>query len=549
MKTRFNKILSVLLVLIMLVSAVPLTVSAATSGMCGDNLYWSFDEATGELTISGEGEMIEDVYYNCPWQDYKQDIKSVVIEDGVTCIDAVAFYYYRSLSSVTIGNSVTRIKPSAFEGCSSLINITISDSVTHIDEDVFAGTGYYNDNLNWENSVLYIGNHLIDAKDTVSGSFKIKNGTKCIAESAFYNCDNLTSLYVPGSVTSIGWLGCENLADVYYDGTEEKWKNVEKSGGNNSVFNADIHFLTEEDVELNVTQLSKDGNIITAAIDLTSGTFNSIDLAFEMNGLVCRSIEKGAFAEESGVLFASNPASNAKNNIAIASFDGITPGNLAVVTLEVIDDSYSFNVKATDCEAVGDENVKVEPIITSSVSGFEHRYSSVVTDPTCEDEGYITYTCPCGETYVDDYVGSKGHTPGEWVVTVPATSLTDGTKVLKCSVCTAVLDTQSISRFGSVNGVSIDNLSMQYKTSLALTPVITVDSGVEYTVSYSSSDPSVATVDENGNVYAAGKGTAEITCTVTDEYGNVASDTATVEVKYVWWQWIIVILLFGWIWY
>lgn len=625
MKTRFNKILSVLLVLIMLVSAVPLTVSAATSGMCGDNLYWSFDEATGELTISGEGEMIEDVYYTCPWQDYKQDIKSVVIEDGVTCIDAVAFYYYRSLSSVTIGNSVTRIKPSAFEGCSSLINITISDSVTHIDEDVFAGTGYYNDNLNWENSVLYIGNHLIDAKDTVSGSFKIKNGTKCIAESAFYNCDNLTSLYVPGSVTSIGWLGCENLADVYYDGTEEKWKNVEKSGGNNSVFNADIHFLTEEDVELNVTQLSKDGNIITAAIDLTSGTFNSIDLAFEMNGLVCRSIEKGAFAEESGVLFASNPASNAKNNIAIASFDGITPGNLAVVTLEVIDDSYSFNVKATDCEAVGDENVKVEPIITSSVSGFEHRYSSVVTDPTCEDEGYITYTCPCGETYVDDYVdplghdmggweeitpatctetgeetrgcsrceytetreipviphshkavvtpptcteqgyttytcscgdtyidsyvAKAGHTPGEWVVTVLATSLTDGTKVLKCSVCTTVLDTQSISRFGSVNSVSIDNLSMQYKTSLALTPVITVDSGVEYTVSYSSSDPSVATVDENGNVYAAGKGTAEITCTVTDEYGNVASDTATVEVKYVWWQWIIVILLFGWIWY
>ena len=150
---------------------------------------------------------------------------------------------------------------------------------------------------------------------------------------------------------------------------------------------------------------------------------------------------------------------------------------------------------------------------------------------------------------VDDYVDETGHTPGEWVVTVPATSLTDGTKVLKCSVCTAVLDTQSISRFGSVNSVSIDNLSMQYKTSLALTPAITVDSGVEYTVAYSSSDPSVATVDENGNVYAAGKGTAEITCTVTDEYGNVASDTATVEVKYVWWQWIIVILLFGWIWY
>ena len=178
-----------------------------------------------------------------------------------------------------------------------------------------------------------------------------------------------------------------------------------------------------------------------------------------------------------------------------------------------------------------------------------HSHKAVVTPPTCTVQGYTTYTCSCGDTYIDDYVAKAGHTPGEWVVTVPATSLTDGTKVLKCSVCTTVLDTQSISRFGSVNSVSIDNLSMQYKTSLALTPVITVDSGVEYTVAYSSSDTSVATVDENGNVYAAGKGTAEITCTVTDEYGNVASDTATVEVKYVWWQWIIVILLFGWIWY
>ncbi len=300
---------------------------------------------------------------------------------------------------------------------------------------------------------------------------------------------------------------------------------------------------------INVTVISKEGNIITAAIDLTGGTFNSIDLAFEMKGLVCKSIQKGAFAEESGVLFASNPAYNATNNIAIASFDGITPGNLAVVTLEVIDDSYSFNVKATDCEAVGDENVKVVPIITSSVSGFEHRYSFVVTDPTCTEQGYTTYTCSCGDTYVDDYVEEAGHTPGEWIVTVPATSLTDGTKVLSCSVCTTVLETQSISKFGSVNSVSIDNISMQYKTSAALTPAIITDSGVEYTVAYSTSDPSVASVDENGNVYAAGKGSAEITCTVTDEYGNVASDTATVEVKYVWWQWIIIILLFGWIWY
>ena len=97
--------------------------------------------------------------------------------------------------------------------------------------------------------------------------------------------------------------------------------------------------------------------------------------------------------------------------------------------------------------------------------------------------------------------------------------------------------------------VSVDDIEMNYKKSATLNTVIGVDEGVNYTVEYSSSDPSVAKVDENGNVYGAKKGSAEITVTVTDEFGNVASDTCNVEVKYSFGQWLIVILLFGWIWY
>ena len=45
------------------------------------------------------------------------------------------------------------------------------------------------------------------------------------------------------------------------------------------------------------------------------------------------------------------------------------------------------------------------------------------------------------------------------------------------------------------------------------------------------------------------RGTADITVTVTDEDGNAVSDTGTVTVHYMLVQWLIVILLFGWIWY
>ena len=42
-----------------------------------------------------------------------------------------------------------------------------------------------------------------------------------------------------------------------------------------------------------------------------------------------------------------------------------------------------------------------------------HRYESDVTDPTCTEQGYTTYTCACGKTYKDDYLPASGHDFGE----------------------------------------------------------------------------------------------------------------------------------------
>ena len=100
-----------------------------------------------------------------------------------------------------------------------------------------------------------------------------------------------------------------------------------------------------------------------------------------------------------------------------------------------------------------------------------------------------------------------------------------------------------------VNSVNTDDISLNYKKSATINPQIDADDGAKYTVTYTSSDTSVARVDENGKVYGAKRGSADITVTVTDEYGNTVSDTCKVNVTYAWWQWIIVIVLFGWIWY
>ncbi|MCH5157491.1 MAG: leucine-rich repeat domain-containing protein [Clostridiales bacterium] len=124
-------------------------------------------------------------------------MQSVVIPDGVKTISSNTFRDCTSLFSVVLPDSVVQINSGAFENCSNLESILIPDRVTSIAESAFVGTYFYNNERYWTDDMLYLGKHLIKARQDISGSCAIRDYTINIAERAFYNCQNLTKSSCP----------------------------------------------------------------------------------------------------------------------------------------------------------------------------------------------------------------------------------------------------------------------------------------------------------------------------------------------------------------
>ena len=101
-------------------------------------LEWKFDGVV--LTISGKGEMSTFTLHDPPpWEAWKKEIKTIIIQEGVTTIGGFAFEECEELISVAIPKSVTTIEGNAFLNCIKLKTVSIPKSVTKIGIGVFKG--------------------------------------------------------------------------------------------------------------------------------------------------------------------------------------------------------------------------------------------------------------------------------------------------------------------------------------------------------------------------------------------------------------------------
>lgn len=234
---------------------------------CGDNAYWSFDEATGTLRIYGQGDMYD---YNCngfyaPWYADRDIIKEIVIKDGITNIGDYAFFELKEVTSVsipegvtyignnsfrdlfalpslTIPDGVTTLRDNAIRGCINLSSIDIPESVTTIGENAFydcwklhsitipsnvteiknSTFAYCHSlaNINFPSGLTTFGNYVFIYCDSLV-EIKIPNSVTTIGDKVFVDCINLISIEIPSSVTSIGespfYGDCNNLSSIVVD--------------------------------------------------------------------------------------------------------------------------------------------------------------------------------------------------------------------------------------------------------------------------------------------------------------------------------------------
>ena len=149
------------------------------SGTCGESLTWKIN-GTYELTIEGMGAMYDYSESSAaPWQNYKGDITSVDIKEGVTSIGSWAFSRCSALTDVSIAESVTSIGGDAFRECIILEEITLPKDLTEL------GTGVF----------LYC---------SALKSVTVPEGVTKIGSDTFEFCPQLSAITFPSGLTEIG---------------------------------------------------------------------------------------------------------------------------------------------------------------------------------------------------------------------------------------------------------------------------------------------------------------------------------------------------------
>ena len=156
MKIKFNKFFAAAIFFALQFCVQNTFLFAQTQGTFPSGVTWALS-SNGTLTISGKGQMPTSMSGGSqqsggafqPWESVRNNITSVIIEDGVTgSLSIGAFAACSNLTQVTLGRGITELRGGAFRG-TGITSIVIPEQIVRIELDAFTGANrlekvYYN---------------------------------------------------------------------------------------------------------------------------------------------------------------------------------------------------------------------------------------------------------------------------------------------------------------------------------------------------------------------------------------------------------------------
>lgn len=464
--------------------------SVEHSGNCGEKAVWKlYDNYL--LEIYGSGEMSNLSISS----GLRSNISKIIVKENIQSISHDAFSGCENLTEVKLPSTLVTIGEDAFYNCNDLMIINIPRSVISIGERAFYNCEirqihiddlYSYMNISWDShSRPYkdSGNY-IDFSLIINGlkqdSITIPDGITSIKPRTFQCINNIKSVIVPDTVTAIGthaFSNCDNLENI----------TIPKS----------VTSISDAFYESpNVTILGYSGSYAKLYADENDIPFISLGLAefdiiYDANGGENAPASQTKIAHEDIYLSSNIPTKAGYNFIGWkTSLNGnavYQPGDIYVTNSDLIlyaewqKNKYDINF----------DNIEGESETASKTVTFNDSYGILPT-PT-----KIGYTF-CG-----------------WYLEKEYTTLIDKNTIVDIADNHTLYAKWDIVHVENIS-LDITSLNLKIAESYLLTATATPLDALDKSVKWSSSDESVAIVDENGNVTGISSGSTTITVTTND---------------------------------